>query len=103
MSMVCIYALGDNSGISQHCCPLCVMHNSVGSALLVPTVDGHTRASMRGTGDSTAPTLFCFLIMYCQGAAELHKHYIYYETIIFEDAFGINRSVLYFIYKLFTK
>ena len=41
--------------------------------------------------------------MYCQGAAELHKHYIYYETIIFEDAFGINRSVLYFIYKLFTK
>ena len=26
--------------------------------------------------------------MYCQGAAELHKHYIYYETIIFEDAFA---------------
>lgn len=61
MSMVCIYALGGNLGTSQHCCLLCVMHNSVGSALLVPTVDGHTRASMRGTGDSTVPTLFCLL------------------------------------------
>ena len=60
MSMVCIYAHGDNSGTFQHCCLLCVMHNSVGSALLVPTVDGHTRASMRGTGDSTVPTLFYF-------------------------------------------
>ena len=36
------------------------MHNSVGSALLVPTVDGHTRASMRGTGGSTVPALFYF-------------------------------------------
>ena len=61
MSMVCIYAHGDNSGTSQHCCLLCVMHNSVGFALLVPTVDGHTRASMRGTGDSTVPTLFFFI------------------------------------------
>ena len=41
---------------------LCVIHNSVGSALLVLTVDGHTRASMRGTGDSTVPTLFCLLV-----------------------------------------
>lgn len=62
MSMVCIYAHGDNSGTSQHCCLLCVMHNSVGSALLVPTVDGHTRASMRGTGNSTVPTLFLLYI-----------------------------------------
>ena len=40
---------------------MCVVHNSVGSALLVLTVDGHTRASMRGTGDSTVPTLFYFI------------------------------------------
>ena len=40
MSMVCVYALGGNTGTSQHCCLLCVIHNSVGSALLVPTVMG---------------------------------------------------------------
>lgn len=40
---------------------LCVIHNSVGSALLVLTVDGHTRASMRGTSDSTVPALFCVI------------------------------------------
>ena len=62
MSMVCIYALGGNWGTFQHCCLLCVLHNSVGSALLVLTVDGHTRASRRGTGDSTVPTLFCLLV-----------------------------------------
>ena len=39
----------------------CVIHNSVGSALLVLTVDGHTRASMRGTSDSTVPALFCVI------------------------------------------
>ena len=38
---------------------LCVVHNSVGSALLVPTVDGHTRASRCGTGGGTVPALFC--------------------------------------------
>ena len=37
---------------------LCVVHNSVGSALLVPTVDGHTRASRCGTGGGTVPALF---------------------------------------------
>ena len=72
MSMVCIYALGDNSGISQHCCLLCVMHNSVGSALLVPTVDGHTRASMRGTGDSTVPTLFYLLHIAVKGLPAIY-------------------------------
>ena len=63
MSMVCIYALGGNLGVTQHCCLLCVMHNSVGSALLVPTVGGHTRASMRGTSDSTVPALFYWLML----------------------------------------
>ena len=40
MSMVCIYALGGNLGGLKHCCLLCVLHNSVGSALLVLTVMG---------------------------------------------------------------
>lgn len=44
---------------------LCVIHNSVGSALLVLTVDGHTRASMRGTSDSTVPALFLCYILPC--------------------------------------
>lgn len=61
MSMVCIYTHGDNLG-SQLCCLLCVIHNCVGSALLVLTVDGHTRASMRGTGGSTVPTLFLIML-----------------------------------------
>ena len=43
----------------------CVIHNSVGSALLVLTVDGHTRASMRGTSDSTVPALFLCYILPC--------------------------------------
>ena len=38
--LVCIYALGGNWGTFQHCCLLCVLHNSVGSALLVLTVMG---------------------------------------------------------------
>ena len=45
-------------GLAKQNAFMCVVHNSVGSALLVLTVDGHTRASMRGTGDSTVPTLF---------------------------------------------
>ena len=48
-------------GLAKQNAFMCVVHNSVGSALLVPTVDGHTRASMRGTGDSTVPTLFCYV------------------------------------------
>ena len=61
MSMFCIYTLDSNLGIFQHCCPLCVIHNSVGSALLVPTVDGHTRASRCGMGGGTVPTLSFFI------------------------------------------
>ena len=54
---------------------LCVIHNSVGSALLVLTVDGHTRASMRGTSDSTVPALFlCYLNAGC-GTAGVRLRY----------------------------
>ena len=38
--LVCIHALGDNWESPKHCCLLCVLHNSVGSALLVLTVMG---------------------------------------------------------------
>ena len=51
-------------GLAKQNAFMCVVHNSVGSALLVLTVDGHTRASMRGPGDSTVPTLFYF-VTYC--------------------------------------
>ena len=55
---------------------MCVIHNSVGSALLVPTVDGHTRASMRGTGDIQF-LRFLYLCMTLSGTGG--EMYYYYE------------------------
>ena len=64
---------------------LCVIHNSVGSALLVLTVDGHTRASMRGTSDSTVPTLFLFSYIIQTGDCCI-KYGCYYENATFKKS-----------------
>ena len=62
MSMVCVYALGGSTGTSQHCCLLCVIHNSVGSALLVPTVMGIPEP--RSVGRVTVQFLRFFILLH---------------------------------------
>ena len=64
MSMVCIYTHGDNLG-SQLCCLLCVIHNCVGSALLVPTVMGIPEP--RGVERVTVQFLRFFILLHIAG------------------------------------
>ena len=75
---------------------MCVVHNSVGSALLVLTVDGHTRASMRGTGGSTVPTLFIMLYNAIKGLGQLGQTCYYEKTFsIANIRIGVVRHLLW--------
>lgn len=74
--LVCIHALGDNWGSLKHCCLLCVLHNSVGSALLVLTVMGipEPRSVERVTVQFLRFSFF--VLMSVRGAAGALKYYL---------------------------
>ena len=87
--LVCIHALGDNWGSLKHCCLLCVLHNSVGSALLVLTVIGIPEP--RSVERVTVQFLRFFILLHIasSGTVGILANYIVAEKIF---SFGPNTN-----------